>query len=84
MGLGHTEGFLCVVFKIGLCKLIGVVVNNADGVVVGTYGTVAAKTPELTTDDTRLTVGEWLNISRQMGHIVVDTDGEVVLWSFAC
>ena len=34
MGLGNAEGFLGVIFKIGLCKLIGIVVNDADSVVV--------------------------------------------------
>ena len=44
----HAAGLLGIVIKICLSIHIGVVADDLDGVLVGAYGTVRAKTPELT------------------------------------
>ena len=45
---GDTAGLLRVVGEVALCVHIGVVADDLDGVLVGTYGTVSAEAPELT------------------------------------
>ena len=80
MGTGHAAGLLSVVFKVSLHIQIGVVSDDFDGVLVGAYGTVRAKAPELAADCS-LRHGVHLMAHRQgqMGHIIVDSYGEMVL-----
>ena len=48
--VGHcnTAGLLGVIIEVSLSVHVCVVADNLDGVLVGTYSTVCAKTPELT------------------------------------
>ena len=45
---GNTAGLLGVIIKVSLCVHVSVVTDDLDGVLVCTYGTVSAKTPEFT------------------------------------
>ena len=45
---GNTAGLLGVVIKVCLSVHISVITDDLDGVLVSTYRTVSAKTPELT------------------------------------
>ena len=47
MGDGDTTGLLGVILEVCLDELIGMVTDNLGGVLVSTYGTVTAETPEL-------------------------------------
>ena len=47
---GNTAGLLGVIIKVSLSVHVGVVTDDLDGVLVCTYGTVSAQTPELTVD----------------------------------
>ena len=48
VGHGNTAGLLGVIIEVSLCVHIGVIADDLDGVLVCTYGTVCAQTPELT------------------------------------
>ena len=80
---GDTGGLLGVILEVCLNKLVGVVTDDLDGVLVSTNGTVSTETPELTADCTcSRSVGSGLFFERKTGDVVNDTDGEVVLGSF--
>ena len=82
MGHGNAAGFLGVIVKVCLCIHISVVTDDLDGVLVCTYGTVCAQTPELTVGGS-LRGGNQRSayLQRQVGHIVNDADGEFLLCS---
>ncbi len=77
---GNTAGFLGVIIEVSLCVHIGVVADDLDGVLGGTYGTVGTQTPELT-----VCGSFWCGNKRstyrqgQVGNIIYDTDGELFL-----
>ena len=78
--LGHAEGLLRVVLEVRLCEHIGAVAQDADGVVVRAHGAVAAQAPELAAVGVGiLEVVERTDGKRQVGHVVVDADGEAAL-----
>ena len=80
VGNGDAAGLLGVVLEVSLYVLVGVVADDLDGVLVGADGAVAAQTPELALDGAfRGGVGGDLLVQRQVGHIVHDADGELVL-----
>ena len=81
MGSGHTAGFLAVILEISLYIQIGMIANDLDGVLICANGTVRTKSPELAADGSFWNgVHLWANRQRQMGHIIIDTDGVMVLW----
>ena len=47
---GNTAGLLGVIIEVSLSIHVGVVTDDLDGVLVCTYGTVSAQTPELAVD----------------------------------
>ena len=78
--LGNAEGLLGVILKVSLAVHICGVADNLNGVLVGTHGTVGAKAPEFAGDGSlRLAAQCRANRQGQMGHIIHNTDGEVVL-----
>ena len=80
MGTGHAAGLLSVVFKVSLHIHVGVVADDFDGVLVGAYGAVRTEAPELAADRSlRHGVHLMANRQGQMGHIIVDSYGEMVL-----
>ena len=80
VALGDAEGLLGVVLEVRLTVHIRRLADDLDGVLVGTHRTVGAETPELAGDGA-LRLGEQRRAhgQGQMGHIVHDADGEVVL-----
>ena len=80
VALGDTEGLLGVVLKVRLTVHVRRLADDLDGVLVGAHGTVGAQTPELAGDGAlRLSQQRCAHGQGQMGHIVHDADGEVVL-----
>ena len=77
MGHGNTAGLLGVIVKICLCIHVGVIADNLNGVLVGTYGTVCAQTPELTVGGS-FRSGNKRSTYRQgqVGNIIYDTGGK--------
>ena len=74
---GHTAGLLGVIIKVCLCIHVCVVTDDLDGVLVGSYSTVSAQSPELAVDGSfRSGNQRSANLQRQVGHIIHDTDGE--------
>ena len=47
---GNTAGLLGVIIKVSLSVHVGIVTDDLNGVLVCTYGTVSAQTPELAVD----------------------------------
>ena len=80
MGLGDTEGLLRIVLEVGLAVHIGGLADDLNGVLVGTHRTVGAETPELAGDGA-LRLRQQCRAQRQgqVGHIVLNADGEVIL-----
>ena len=80
VGHGNAAGLLGVIIKICLSIHIGVVADDLDGVLVSAYRTVSAQTPELTVGSS-LGSGHQRSAKgkRQMGHIILNTDGELFL-----
>ncbi len=77
---GETSRLLRVVREVSLAVLVGVVTNNLHGVLVSTYGTIGTQTIELSLEHTLATECNLLNLrQRGEGHVVYDTNGEVVL-----
>ena len=77
MGHSNAAGFLGVIVKVCLCIHIGVVTDDLDGVLVCTYGTVCAKSPEFAVDGSfRSCYQRSANRQRQIGNIVYDTNGK--------
>ena len=80
MALGDTEGLLGIVLEVRLAVHIGGIADDLDGVFVGADGTVRAKAPELAGDGAfRLGQQCRADGQGQHGHIVLDTDGEMIL-----
>ena len=80
VGHGNTTGFLGVIIKVCLCIHVGVITDDLDGVLVCTYGTICTQAPELTVRGSLRSGNERsANRQRQVGYIIVDTDGEVLL-----
>ena len=80
VALGDAEGLLGVVLKVSLTVHIRGFADDLDGGFVGAHGAVGAQAPELAADGA-LRLGEQGSAYRQgqMGHIVLDADGEVIL-----
>ena len=80
MALGDAEGLLGVVLKVRLAVHIRGFADDLDGVLVGTHGAVGAQAPELAADGA-LGLGEQGSAhgQGQVGHVILDADGEVVL-----
>ena len=80
MALGDAEGFLGIILEVRLTVHIGGLADDLDGVLVGTHGTVGTQAPELA-GDSAFRLGQQRRAQRQgqMGHIVLDADGKVVL-----
>ena len=79
VGHGNTAGLLGVIIEVSLSVHIGVVADDLDGVLVCTYGTVSAQTPELAVDGSfRSGNKRCAQLQRQVGNIIYDTDGELL------
>jgi hypothetical protein len=76
---GNTAGLLGVIIKICLSIHIGIVTDDLDGVLVSTYGTICAQTPELAVDGSFRSGNEGALVKRKMCYIIIDTDGEFLL-----
>ena len=77
---GETSRLLRVVREVSLAVLVGVVTDNLYGVLVSTYGTISTQTIELSLEHAGTTKCNLLNgRQRGEGHVVYDTNGEVVL-----
>ena len=77
---GNTAGLLGVIIKVCLCIHIGIVTDDLDGVLVCTYGTVSAQTPELAVGSSFRSGNDGsTGFQRQIGYIINDTDGEFLL-----
>ena len=80
MGDGDTARLLRVILEVSLNILVGVIADYLDGVLVCADCAVAAETPELALDGAGSRgVGGFLLLEGQVGDIVVDADGELVL-----
>ena len=80
MALGHTAGFLGVIFKVCLCILIGIVPDDLDGVLVGADRAVGAQSPELAGQNGLSGSHDvFPNGKGTHRHIVMDAHGEVIL-----
>ena len=76
----NTTGLLGVVIEVCLSVLVGVVTDDLDGVLVCTYGTVCAETPELTSSGASRSGNRIFgNCKRKIGYVINDTDGEGLL-----
>jgi len=85
VGNGNTTSLLGVVLEVSLYELVGVVTDDLDGVLVCTDGAVAAQTPELALDGAFCSgVGGDLLLKAQVGYVVNDTDGELMLGRILC
>ena len=80
VGLRNAEGLLGVVLKVSLAVHVGRLADDLDRVFVRADGAVRAETPELA-GDRAFRLGEQGRADREgeMGHVVVDTDREVIL-----
>ena len=80
VGHGEAAGLLGVVSEVGLGVHVGVVADDLDGLLVGTHGAVGAQTEELALHGAGgHGVDLFFNVEAQVGHVVVDAHGEVVL-----
>ena len=80
VALGDAEGLLGVVLKVRLAVHIRRLADDLDGVLVGAHRTVGAETPEFAGDGAlRLGEQRCAHGQGQMGHIVHDANGEVIL-----
>ena len=80
VGDGDTARLLRVILEVSLNILVGVIADYLDGVLVCADCAVAAETPELALDGAGSRgVGGFLLLEGQVGDIVVDADGELVL-----
>ena len=77
---GNAAGLLGVVLEVSLDKLICVVTDDLDGVLVSTNGSVAAESPELAADCSfGSCIGSGLFFERVVSNVINDTDCEVCL-----
>ncbi len=75
-----TAGLLGVILEICLCVFIGIITDDLDAVLVRTYCTVGAQTPEFAGDLVfRFTVRHLARFEGKTCHVVVDGDGEFFL-----
>ena len=82
VGYGDTACLLRVILEVCLNILVGMVADNLDGVLICANGTVTAQTPELALDSAFCrSVGSGLLGKGQLGNIICNTEGEVVLGS---
>ena len=73
----YTAGLLGVIIEVSLSVHVCVVTDDLDGVLVCTYGTVCAKSPEFAVDGSfRSCYQRSANRQRQIGNIVYDTNGK--------
>ena len=73
----NTAGLLGVIVKVSLSVHVCVVTDDLNGVLVCTYSTVSAKTPEFTVCGSfRSCYQRSANRQRQIGNIVYDTNGK--------
>ena len=73
----YTAGLLGVIIEVSLSIHVCVVTDDLDGVLVCTYGTVCAKSPEFAVDSSfRSCYQRSANRQRQIGNIVYDTNGK--------
>ena len=80
MGNRNTTGLLGVIIEVCLSKLVGVVTDDLDGVLICTYGTVCAETPELTSGGACRSGNRIFgNFERKIGNVINDTDGKGLL-----
>ena len=80
VGNRHAARLFGVIGEIALRIHIGMVADNLDGVFVRTDGAIRAQAPEFAgTGAPRGGVQVFLDLQGEMGHIVVDTDGEALL-----
>ena len=80
MGDGDAAGLLGVIVKVSLYVHVGVVTDDLNRVLVGANGTVCAQAPELAAlDASGGGVRIFADGQGQVGHIVVDADGEALL-----
>ena len=74
---GHTAGLLGIIVKVSLSVHVCVITDDLDGVLVSSYRTVCAQTPEFAVDGAfRSGYQRLAQFQRQIGHIIHDTDGE--------
>ncbi len=79
MRAGQAERLLGVVGEVGLRILVGKVSDDLDRGLVGTNGTIAAKTVEHARGGAfGFRCDDLVNRQRRIGDVVVDTDGESV------
>ena len=82
---GQTAGLLGVICEITLSEHVGVVADDLDAVLVGTYGTVAAKAEELAADGAcGSSIDEFVHGDGGVHNIVDDADGEMILGLCKC
>ena len=83
---GNTAGLLGVIIKVCLSVHIGVVTDDLDGVLVCTYGTVSAQTPELTVDGAFRSGNQRCAQLPETGCVTssFDTDGELLASQCCC
>ena len=78
MGNGDAAGFLGVIGEVALGIHIGMITDDLDGTLVGTYGTIRAEAPEFAGNQF---AGHFRNRNGskgEIGHIIHDGKGEVV------
>ena len=77
---GQSAGFLGVIVKITLGVQVGLITDDLDGCFVGTDGSVRSQTPEFTFDSAfRFSCNAFDEGQGVVGHIVLNTDGEMIL-----
>ena len=77
---GEAARLLRVVREVSLAILVGVVADNFYTVLVGTHGTVGTEAVELSLEHASATESDFFYFGkRSEGHVVDDTNGEVVL-----
>ena len=80
MGHRHTAGLLGIIVKIRLRVHVRIVADDLDGVLVRAYRAVRAEPPELTVYGPLRSRNERSAKRKgKVGHIIHDTDGELLL-----
>ena len=82
VGLGNAAGLLGVILEVSLSVLIGVVTDDLDGVLVGTYCTISSQTPEFTVCCSfRSCYDRSTCLKGKVSNIINDTDCEFLFSS---
>src|SRR6478752_2518323 len=77
----HRSRFLGVVDEVPLCEQIRLVTDDLDRILVGAYGAIGAEAVEQRPHGARwLDLDSLIDRQRQGGHVVGDTDGEMLRW----